>query len=109
LAHILAQPNSTIPIVGASGAIAGVMGAYMVVFPTVRIKSLLILGFFVLFRDIEAKWLLGFWFVLQFFTAPGSGVAWVAHVGGFLFGLVVGLAIRNRARPVAIRAESLPY
>jgi membrane associated rhomboid family serine protease len=103
LAHIAAQPNSTVPIVGASGAIAGVMGAYMVVFPNVRIKSLLILGFFVLFREIEAKWLLGFWFVLQFFTAPGSGVAWVAHVGGFVFGLLVGLVIRNRARPSAMR------
>jgi membrane associated rhomboid family serine protease len=107
-AHIAAQPNSTVPIVGASGAIAGVMGAYMVVFPNVRIKSLLFIGFFVLIRDIPAKWLLGFWFVLQFFTAPGSGVAWVAHVGGFVFGLIIGLAIRNRAKPVSMRAAYLP-
>jgi len=98
-AHIAVQPNSTVPIVGASGAIAGVMGAYMVVFPNVRIRSLLFLGFFVLFRDVPAKWLLGFWFVLQFFTAPGSGVAWMAHVGGFVFGLAVGLFLRSRARP----------
>jgi membrane associated rhomboid family serine protease len=52
--------------------------------------------------------LLGFWFVLQFFTAPGSGVAWMAHVGGFVFGLLVGLLLRNRAKPVAIRADYLP-
>jgi membrane associated rhomboid family serine protease len=109
LAHIAVQPDSTVPIVGASGAIAGVMGAYMVLFPNVRIRSLLILGFFVLFRDLQAKWLLGFWFVLQFFTAPGSGVAWVAHVGGFVFGLVVGLFLRTRARPAPAEPAYLPY
>jgi membrane associated rhomboid family serine protease len=108
-AHIAVQPNSTVPIVGASGAIAGVMGAYMVIFPNVRIKTLLILIFFVFIRDFPAKWLLGFWFILQFFTAPGSGVAWVAHVGGFVFGLLVGLLLRDRAKPVAMRADYLPY
>ena len=99
VAHIAVQPNSTVPIVGASGAIAGVMGAYLVLFPSVRIRTLLILGFFVLFRDISAKWLLGFWFVLQFFTGPNSGVAWMAHVGGFVFGLAVGLIYKAVARP----------
>jgi membrane associated rhomboid family serine protease len=97
-AHIAAQPSSTVPIVGASGAIAGVMGAYLVLFPNVRIRSLLIFGL-VLFRDIRAKWLLGFWFVLQFFTNPAEGVAWVAHVGGFVFGAAVALAFRDRLRP----------
>ena len=51
------------------------------------------------FRRITAKWLLGFWFVLQFFTSPESGVAWVAHVGGFVFGMLVALVLRNRLRP----------
>lgn len=90
-AHVIVQPTSTVPMVGASGAIAGVMGAYLVMFPNVRIRSLLFFGFFFMFRDITAKWLLGFWFVFQFFTAPNAGVAWMAHVGGFVFGVVVGL------------------
>ena len=93
------DPNSTVPMIGASGAIAGVMGAYLVLFPNVRIRSLLILGFFILFRDIPAKWLLLFWFVLQFFTSPSSGVAWTAHVGGFVFGVVVGLIWRMTSKP----------
>lgn len=106
-AHIAVDPGSTVPIVGASGAIAGVMGAYLVLYPNVRIHSLIFLGFFVFFREITAKWLLGIWFVLQFFTAPGSGVAWMAHVGGFVFGVVVGLlwrVIRPPHRPAAVEA-----
>ncbi|HJV09693.1 MAG TPA: rhomboid family intramembrane serine protease [Acidimicrobiales bacterium] len=98
-AHILVQPDSTLPVVGASGAIAGVMGAYLVLFPNVKIRSLLVLIFIVLFRDIPAKWLLGFWFVTQFFTSPNEGVAWVAHVGGFAFGALVALFLRDRLRP----------
>jgi len=94
-AHILVQPNSTIPVVGASGAVAGVMGAYLVLFPQVRILTL----FFFILRDIRAKWLLGIWFVLQFFTNPAAGVAWVAHVGGFVFGALVALVLRDRLRP----------
>jgi len=98
-AHILVQPDSTIPVVGASGAIAGVMGAYGVLFPNVKIRSLIILIILVLFRDIPAKWWLGFWFVTQFFTNPNEGVAWVAHVGGFVFGALVALFLRDRLRP----------
>jgi len=97
-AHIVVQPNSTIPVVGASGAVAGVMGAYLVLFPNVRIRTLFLV-FLVLIRDIRAKWVLGFWFVLQFFTNPSAGVAWVAHVGGFAFGALVALALRDRLRP----------
>ncbi|HYX44262.1 MAG TPA: rhomboid family intramembrane serine protease, partial [Acidimicrobiales bacterium] len=78
--------------------VAGVMGAYLVLFPDVQIRSLLIF-FLVLIRDIPAKWLLGFWFLLQFFTNPAEGVAWVAHVGGFLFGALVAFLLRDRLRP----------
>lgn len=104
-AHIAVQPDSTVPVVGASGAIAGVMGAYLVMWPNVRIKSLIFLGFFVLFRDVAAKWLLGIWFVLQFFTNPNEGVAWVAHVGGFVFGVLAGLLWRatSEQEPAAWR------
>jgi len=97
-AHILVQPDSTIPVVGASGAVAGVMGAYLVLFPHVKIRTLFLV-FLILIRDIQAKWLLGFWFVMQFFTNPSAGVAWVAHVGGFVFGALVALALRDRLRP----------
>jgi membrane associated rhomboid family serine protease len=97
------QPNSTVPVIGASGAIAGVMGSYLVLFPRVRIRTLFIIIIIPLIRDIPAMWLLGFWFVLQFFTSPNSGVAWMAHVGGFGFGALVTLPLRNRLRPQPLR------
>jgi membrane associated rhomboid family serine protease len=103
-AHIALDPGSTIPLVGASGAIAGVMGAYLVLFPRVQIRTLI--PFFLIFiRDIEARWLLGFWFVSQFFVNPGSGVAWAAHVGGFAFGVVVGLVWKARGGGAAPRVR----
>ncbi len=109
-AHILMQPDSTIPVVGASGAIAGVMGAYLVLFPNVHIRTLLFLLFIVLFRDIPAKWLLGFWFVTQFFTSPDEGVAWLAHVGGFVFGAIVAYFLRERLRPSrVVTPDPEPY
>src|SRR4051812_24913525 len=109
-AHILFQPHSLVPVIGASGAIAGVMGVYLVLFPNIRIKTLFFLGFFIFFRDISAKWLLGFWFVSQFFLSPGSGVAYVAHVGGFIFGALVGLAARTMmGGPPKPRYGPTPY
>ena len=96
-AHIALDPGSTIPLVGASGAIAGVMGAYLVLFPRVRIRTF-IMFFLILFREIQARWLLGFWFVSQFFINPNEGVAWAAHVGGFVFGVVVGLVWKAMRR-----------
>ena len=91
LAHVVVQTSSTVPVVGASGAIAAIMGAYVVWYPNAPIRTIV---FFTL-RDITAKWFLGFWFVTQFFTGANSGVAWVAHVGGFVFGAVVALALRD--------------
>ncbi len=93
-AHIALNLDSTIPMVGASGAIAGVMGAYLVWFPDAPVRTLVAFFFITLIR-VRAKWVLGFWFVLQFFTSPNSGVAWAAHVGGFVFGVVVGLLVRT--------------
>lgn len=92
-AHLVLNLDSTIPVVGASGAIAAVMGAYLVWFPDAPVRTA-VFFFFIMLVDVRAKWLLGFWFVSQFFTAPGSGVAWGAHVGGFVFGVVVGLIVR---------------
>lgn len=96
LAHVAAGPESTVPVLGASGAIAGVMGAYLVWFPDAPVRTL-VFFFVILFTEIRAKWLLLAWFVLQFFTGNDSGVAWVAHVGGFVFGVLVGLAGRTAA------------
>jgi membrane associated rhomboid family serine protease len=95
-AHIAVQPDSTVPVIGASGAIAGVMGAYFVWFPDAPILTLFIF-FIILFRRIAAKWLLLFWIALQFLEPfnPNSGVAWVAHVGGFVFGALVALVLRT--------------
>jgi membrane associated rhomboid family serine protease len=94
LAHIYVRPSSDVPMVGASGAIAAVMGAYFVWFPRAPIKT--VIFFFLLWiRDIQAKWLLLFWLGLQFVTGPGSSVAWMAHVGGFVFGALVAYLIRS--------------
>jgi membrane associated rhomboid family serine protease len=95
MAHVLIHPHSQVPLVGASGAIAGVMGAYLVLFPNVRIRTVFI--FLLIFiRDVRAKWLLLFWLASQFLLNQGS-VAWTAHVGGFIFGALVGLAARGRS------------
>jgi membrane associated rhomboid family serine protease len=93
LAHVVVEPDSTVPLVGASGAIAAVMGAYLVLFPTARVRTLVFM-IFIVFVELPAMVVLGVWFVLQFFTDPNDSVAWVAHVGGFGFGVAVALMIR---------------
>jgi membrane associated rhomboid family serine protease len=108
-AHILLNANSTIPVVGASGAIAAVMGAYLVWFPNAPVRTLLMF-FFILVVRIRAKWLLGFWFLLQFATNPNSGVAWVAHVAGFAFGVLFALLVRNSSgmQRATLRSSARP-
>jgi membrane associated rhomboid family serine protease len=96
LAHIEAAPSDITPVIGASGAIAAVMGAYLIWFPKVRVNTLV----FFLIVPIPAWLMLGVWFVTQFFTNPNAGVAWVAHVGGFVFGALVALVMRKKY-PVA--------
>ena len=99
--YVMVQPNSTVPVIGASGAIAGVMGAYFVLFPRAPITTLVI-WFIPFVASISARWLLVIWFVMQFFTAPEAQVAWVAHVAGFIFGAIVGgfaAAVSRRPPP----------
>jgi membrane associated rhomboid family serine protease len=108
-AHVAVDPASTVPLVGASGAIAAVMGAYLVWFPNAPVRTVVIF-LLITIIDVRAKWLLGFWFVLQFFTNPNDGVAWAAHVGGFAFGVVVALALRGigrRSRPDRVRGAGV--
>ncbi|UCD17363.1 MAG: rhomboid family intramembrane serine protease [Candidatus Zixiibacteriota bacterium] len=88
---IIFSPSSQIPMVGASGAIAGIMGAYIVLYPRARIVTLLFLFYFIRLIHVPASVVLGFWFVYQLFMSAaaaggGGGVAWLAHVGGFVFG-----------------------
>lgn len=96
LSHFLIEPSSAIPTVGASGAIAGVMGAYLLFYPHSRVMTLVPIAFFLQMIVIPAPIFLGIWFVLQLVqgtfsigAAHASGVAWWAHIGGFVAGLVV--------------------
>jgi membrane associated rhomboid family serine protease len=93
--YIALAPDSIVPIIGASGAIAGVLGAYLVLFPRAPINAVIFFPPIVLFRKLPAMWLLLFWFASQFLVAPGSGVAWTAHVGGFIFGAIIGFIYRS--------------
>ncbi len=91
--YTLFNPGSVVPLVGASGAIAGVMGAYIILHPRAQI-TVLIVFYFIMFRQFSAKVVLGFWFVLQvgmslMGSSGGGGVAYLAHVGGFIFGWVL--------------------
>jgi membrane associated rhomboid family serine protease len=99
-AHYLADPNSTQPVVGASGAIAGVMGAYLVLWPRARVLTLVALLIFLPIY-LPAAILLLIWFGSQFITAfnPNSGVAWLAHVGGFVVGALIALVLRPLMPP----------
>lgn len=92
---VVLNPDTTVPLVGASGAIAGIMGAYLVLFPRARVVSVFPLLFFIPFT-ISAGWYLMVWLVGQFaFTAADSAIAWEAHVAGFLFGVLVTLVGRG--------------
>ncbi|MBI4302437.1 MAG: rhomboid family intramembrane serine protease [Chloroflexi bacterium] len=104
-AQILSNPNSTMPSIGASGAIAGVLGAYLLLYPRARVETLVAFGFFITLIPVPAILLIGLWAVMQFFNgiaslgigvAQTSGVAYWAHVGGFVAGLVLVSVLRRR-------------
>lgn len=95
LAQVLASPSSTVPNLGASGAIAAVMGAFLVIYPRDRMRSLLVIFVFVRITIIPAALLIVVWFLIQLLNAGAvanvqtGGVAYLAHVGGFIFGAVI--------------------
>ena len=99
LGHVLSAPDATVPLVGASGAIAGVLGAYMAAFPRARVHVLVLFPFLFRTLRVPALIVLGFWFVLQLLNLFGDvsgGVAWYAHIVGFLVGYVLMRRRRKR-------------
>jgi|UniRef100_A0A7V3RG87 membrane associated rhomboid family serine protease len=103
-AHSLTAPTSKIPMVGASGAVSGVMGAYLVYFPSARILSLIPLGFFLRITYLPSLFFIGIWFFYQFLFGfaslgfKGGGVAYFAHIGGFIMGVLLALIFRRRRK-----------
>jgi membrane associated rhomboid family serine protease len=103
LLHILLAQDSSVPMIGASGAISGVLGAYLVLFPDARILALVPFGFFLRLLYLPAYLFLGFWILLQFIYGfaslpgvSGGGIAFFAHIGGFLMGVLWGILFRGR-------------
>ncbi len=102
--QILQNPGSQIPMIGASGAISGILGAYLLLYPHARVLVLIPLGFFVHMVRIPAGWVLGLWFVYQILSSAmasseGAGVAWFAHIGGF----AAGMALLPLFKPRGVR------
>ena len=94
LAQAFLDPQSTVPMIGASGAISGVLGAYLMLYPNARVLVAIPLGFIIHTTRIKAYWVLGFWFVMQIISTAlsghqQSGVAFAAHIGGFIAGMVL--------------------
>ncbi len=106
--QIYINPFSTTPIIGASGAIAGVLGAYFIFFPKSRIVTLVPIFFFIRIIELPALVFLGFWFLIQFFSGTllssqslninEGGIAWWAHIGGFIFGVGYGFYKKNKGK-----------
>ncbi len=106
VAQVLIDPTSTVPNLGASGAIAAVMGAFLITYPRDRIRTVVFLGWFVQVAFLPAILMVGVWFLIQLFSEVGAlaqaqggqGVAYMAHVGGFVFGMVVCRLFESRRR-----------
>ena len=108
MSHAFFNPTSRVPAIGASGAIAGVLGAYLILFPRARVLTLIPIFVIVTIRELPAVLILGLWFVLQLFSGVGSlsvagqeqagGVAYFAHIGGFVLGMILITVMRPRRR-----------
>jgi membrane associated rhomboid family serine protease len=100
LAHIVFNPNSQVPMIGASGAIAGILGAYLILFPHARVLTLVFLIFFIRIIPIPAAFVLGIWIFIQVLNVgAGGGVAWFAHIGGFLAGIALIKLVTRKRKP----------
>ena len=101
MAQVLMDVNSQIPMIGASGAIGGVLGAYLINYPNARVLVLIPFGFFSQLIKIRALYVLGFWFILQFIST-GGGVAYAAHIGGFVSGMILILFFNKKKKKIKI-------
>jgi membrane associated rhomboid family serine protease len=115
VAQVLISPDSRVPLIGASGAIAGTLGAYLVLFPRARVLTAVIF-FFITLVEVPAVVVLGLWFVLQFFSGIGQlgesvsgGVAFFAHIGGFAFGALIALLFYRSRRQEPYQRPGLDY
>ena len=117
LAQVFVNPESNIPMIGASGAVSGVLGAYLIFYPRARVRTFIFLGFFITFLRLPAVLLLGVWIFGQVISAmlsdPGSpGVAWFAHLGGFACGLILGPLMKKKGvnvfQPARARVKEKP-
>ena len=109
MSHVFMDTGSEIPMVGASGAISGILGAYLVLFPTAKVKTLVFLGILLTIIRIPAAFLLIFWMGIQIYSnmasgSEGGGVAWMAHIGGFVAGMILILPFKASLNPPARRA-----
>ncbi len=106
LSHILSDPNATIPMIGASGAIAGILGAYLILFPRTNVSTLFIFVIIIRIIKVPAVLVLGFWFLIQLLNAgtEGGSVAWYAHIGGF----ITGIFLIKILKPAPVRHYRLP-
>ena len=103
MAQVFADTSSQVPMVGASGAIGGVLGAYLINYPNAKVLVLIPFGFFSQLIKIKALYVLGFWFVLQFINSAlsspqGGGVAYAAHIGGFISGIILILFFNKKKK-----------
>jgi membrane associated rhomboid family serine protease len=108
LAQSFSMPLSMAPMIGASGAVAGALGGYVMLYPRARIVTFVAIPFLWNFIDLPAWFFLGVWFLSQFFIGAGSGVAWMAHVGGFLAGVGLVRLLSRARKHRAVEAEYLP-
>lgn len=101
LTHVLFHQYSLSPVLGASGVVSGVMGAYLILYPHARIRTLVFIFILFTFMDLPASLFLLVWFVFQFmYVGQSSGVAWIAHVGGFVIGIILIKILRNKKKPI---------
>jgi rhomboid family protein len=114
LAQGLAAPTSAVPLIGASGAISGVLGAYILLSPGATVRVLIFLGFFVTMAHVPAWIVLGIWFLLQLLSAASAnasdpGVAFFAHIGGFVSGLILIMVFKKRWVAILEKPRTKPF
>jgi len=98
--QFLYDPQSNVPMIGASGAVSGILGAYLILFPYAKVKTVMFIVIFIKVVELPAMLLLSIWFFMQLLFSNGEGVAWYAHIGGFIFGLLSIRLFRPTVRPM---------